>query len=229
MPADPWRPVAGEPIDLRSIVEDAFGDDEEAALAYADALRGAASDLAASIARTVLLLLVLAGLFLLVTFADAAETRVTVGPLGLSDLSAIERATPALMAYLVYQLAGLTARYSRVDWVTHQLMFRYRPALARNKLHELLMPSLPRLYEIGAALPKGTLELIRDGAGLILTVTLIVAPAVFEVFAFGRLFDRYGFDDAVVWVSFAIALVAGVSTLATYLHMSRHSMYELRY
>ena len=96
-------------IDLGKVVDRAFGEDPSAAETYVDALRVSAKDLAASISRSALMLLALAALFLLLTSAEGRpEPRITLGPIGVTDVSAIERAMPAIIAYLYYQLVVLT-------------------------------------------------------------------------------------------------------------------------
>lgn len=214
---DPWKPDSEGRIDVGKVVTGAFREDEEAAGKYVEALRLSARDVAASISRTVLLLLALVGTFLLLTFAQGApNSRITLGPIGLTDVSAIERVLPAIVAYLFYQLAALTAVYDRADWVIEAIMAHYRPSLAQSHLDRLLMPQLPQLYSIGHPAPEGRLAAVGDAASLGMTIGLVVLPALFEVYAFYRLFDRYGFGDVIVSVALLLSAVAIVSAIATY-------------
>jgi hypothetical protein len=125
-------------IDLGRVVTETFGDDRAAVQKYVEELRVSAKDLASSISRSALVLLAFAALFLLLASAEGKPApKLAIGPIDVTDVSVIERALPAIVAYLYYQLVSLTYAYSRADWVIHAITIRYFPSLANSHLDRL--------------------------------------------------------------------------------------------
>ena len=96
--------------------------------------------------------------------------------------------------------------------------------LATSGLDRLLEPQLPRLYQLnpshegglGPTSKPGPLKGARELAAVLMTAGLFLFPLGFEVFAFYRLFDEYGFEDLLLWVVLVFSTLAMFSTIATF-------------
>jgi predicted permease len=88
-----------------------------------------------------------------------------------------------------------------------------------------LTPQLPRVYQVGGFAAATRLEWVSEVASSVMTIAISLLPVAFEIYAFYRLFDRYGFDDVMVWAALALTVLALISTLASYVDDARRTRY----
>jgi hypothetical protein len=165
-----------------------------------------------AITRSLGILVLLGVVFILID--RKGVTEVTLGLAKVTRLRAIEQVIPAAAAYFYYQLLLLfnevwmfqeayNAVYKEVssDYFSHGLhTFLYPP--------NSILASGDRMSEF-AEIAAGKPERLFSGA-FVRPWFALVAPLLFEIYAFWVLFNNFGFRSPVVWlsVSCTVALLA---------------------
>jgi hypothetical protein len=192
-------------------------DSVESANRYLEALRKVWADVARSIARSVTLSLVVAGLFLLLV--SNPKGTFSLGELKLTNSWLVLVTLPTVFAYLFMEIVFLSIRYDDLADLHTSVVRQVDPDLAEYELQEFLRPSTFGLNPgSDARLPanQNSYTDLMDLSAGILVLVLLVGELALEGYAYSLLFSRYGFTNAVLWVSALVSfllIVIGVIAL----------------
>jgi hypothetical protein len=191
---------------MRQRAETAFGrtGTPQFAEEYLSAVLSVMGEIRSNERRSSTMAIGLAALFLLLR--QTGITRLQFGGVEIRDLAFVEEAVPAVFAYLIYDLVALSLRswYSRLACV--EILRITREPVWRTGLHRLLYNHASSLFgSLWLATDGGmdrTAHVLRRG----ISVSAVLVPTGFELYAFTTLFLTFGFRHPWLWLS---ALLAG--------------------
>jgi hypothetical protein len=160
-----------------------------------------------SAARTITASLVLAALFELLS--RAAVRKVSVGPVEIGDLSLIQKALPVIIAYQFYDFMSLTEYTLSCALVHSRIMSRYYPAIEAARLDYFIVPRDPSILGSDLFADKSlgsTGNSLTGRLSTYLGFTVGFGIAVFEVYAYYRLFRQFHFSDLIVWITLTLTV-----------------------
>jgi hypothetical protein len=157
-------------------------------------------------ARAFVVLVALGFLYVLVDVAAVEE--VSFGPVKISDLSIVQKVIPVAYAYVVYtalMFNMLASTYYRA----HQAALAERhPSIVSREVDVFLLPAAVTVFGSEGLVPLGKprrAEWAYVVALVIVAGAALLAGLLFEAWALYRLFDRFGIDDLVSWISVALS------------------------
>jgi hypothetical protein len=199
----------------------------ELKLHYLDWVRENWASAAAQFRRTTLYILATVVVFELIK--TDTVTEVSVGPIKTGELTLVFKLIPALTAFLLYEMLTLSYAGNRYSDAYRAALHRVEPKILEEKLDRITAPAVLSLFG-GVRLVDGFSEApgrtdILKVASIITVALFLVGVLYFELHAYDVLFSRYGADDALVWVSLAVAALSllRACTLASIFAKGRHS------
>ena len=192
---------------LSDRIQDSFSDDEASyASDYVRELQTSIRDSHQRIRNTTFLILISASLAELL--ARSAISQFSIGPFQVKDLSLIQKVIPIVLAYLLLEQHVLTLHTEAMESVYSEIVDYFHPKISENNLKMYLAPSMTLLWTAGM---EGTrdarLATFQDSVGGLLTLLLMGALFIFEIYLFVVLFRTYGFTDALVWISVVLSTI----------------------
>lgn len=197
---------------------DSFTGDEKTSEAkeYANSVYSSWKDVANTLSRNSILVLVLIGIFELLAFQRQNST-ITIGSFTFADVPVVQIVLPAVVAVLLYDCIRLTGRWNDLQDAYCELMNIYAPELYKNDLDLFVKPSLPAVWSVGGTPRSGIITPSEKFIGNInLAVVFIVGllfPLAFEAQAYIRLFQKFGYQDVLLWISLIVTVTFAVCTV----------------
>ena len=168
----------------------------------------------AATGRTAILIIAFMLVFELLT--RSAIEKISIAGFEVNDLSLIQRAIPLIIAYFFYDLVNLILLQGDHRAAHGELLKILHRDIWDTELDMLLWPRTPSLLRTSRLGRKETrLDALFQSS---LTVAVVFAGILFEVYAFYIQFGLYGFKDILVWITvvLSVAFVAyGLIRLAT--------------
>jgi hypothetical protein len=160
-----------------------------------------------SITRTVAIIFLLAGAFEIL-IGSGATTSLTLGSLTFSNSSLLQQFMPALVAYLLYDMSSLVARWRDHGAIYFATLKIFQPKLFNSELPSMVLPIIRGPWSLG---PAYTHERAEDAFAVIMRIILlliggILLPLAFESQAYYALVHKYGTGNILVWISAVASL-----------------------
>jgi len=179
---------------------------------YLDSLLAGWRDAVETMRRDQLLIGALVIGFLLL--ANAKNAAFTLGPLRLTNLSAVLTLTPALVALLGYEWLESTVTQAAYRAAVRELLYLMHPTIVEYNLESFLTPPVIQLMgAVGPSWmklrtrPRNTWEAVAARTALSILFGLVLGFAVFLVFAYEHLFLDPHADVIAVSVSLGVSLL----------------------
>jgi hypothetical protein len=209
-----------ESKDLWARTKEGFDDSEsQAAEQFIDRLLNSWKEETTSVKRIMLSVVILAGVFELMAHAGALEFN--FGPTKVTDSSLIQKALPALLAYLVFDGLATTHRALSKRIVYSELMKRFHPKMYESDLELLVAPASHAFWEVGeiAGVRAGSRSAkFFDNVNAALALSMLLSIVLFEGYAYYILFRKFQAEDILLWAS---AIVASIFLLMAALLFTR--------
>jgi hypothetical protein len=154
--------------------------------------------------------------FIYELFNRAAISNVEVGPFEIRDLSLVQKALPVVFAYLVYDLMVLGIRNVQSYEVHSEIIRLFDKPLTESGLDLLLVPQETSLFGPALVPTSDNRNRLVEFLTALLFVGYMTLPFLIEVYMLYRLFDAYGSNDPLVWVSSIFAVGFLVFAIALY-------------
>lgn len=138
--------------------------------------------------------------------ARAAVSEVSISGFKLTDLSLLQKLLPLGFAYLAYQVSALYSRRRLMIELHDEMVKSILPGFHANNLGYYAHPpqSSFNTEQLLSANTQGWLsQWIHNLSAPIWFVT-ILGPPTFQIYAYYRLFDLFGFADVLLWLSLAV-------------------------
>jgi hypothetical protein len=177
--------------------------DKDAANKYLEVIRANLRDCVAAFERRIWSLV--AVLIALELLAQSAVSEFSFLGLKLGNLTFIQKALPAVAAYLFYSLATIVSYRRLLEEVHDAMMCRLLPNYYAESLQFYAHP--PTVFHIEKVISseaKGRFASALNSLTAPLLVTFLFGPAVFIVYAQVRSFRQFGLGDPLVWISTVI-------------------------
>jgi len=159
-------------------------------------------------------------LVLAITFAlisVSVITNVTVLGFQFTDISLVLKTLPAVVAILYYRMVTQVIRTDALLSAYSQLVRVLHPQFYKSDLELLSFPpTFAPEHLIGQHAQGISYRLFRIAAAPIGFVFML-APLLFECYAYWRCFSRFGTGDVPVWVSLAFSVTVLLQTAAYWL------------
>jgi hypothetical protein len=176
----------------------------DAAIKYLDVLRSNLRSCVELFDRRSSVLFLTVFTFELLTHAGASEASLM--GLKISDLTLVEKLLPLGIGYLYYSLASIISYRRLLEEVHDEIMRVTAPEFFSRDLEYYGHP--PTVFHIEAIIARGTSGRFRAVKSFLvapLQLTIAIGPALYLVYAVGRLYWRFGVADPLVWIT-AIAV-----------------------
>ena len=128
------------PKPMKQRVEEAFDNTDAAKIGkFTDLTLSSWRQLSDNITRTVIFIFLLAGVFELLVSVNSIK-ELTLGPLTFSNTSLFQVFIPALVAYLLYDVWSLVARWRDHAAIYYAIVNRFEPQLFESDLPGMVAP-----------------------------------------------------------------------------------------
>jgi hypothetical protein len=197
---------------MANMVDEAFSDPSEASYRseYILELRDNWRHVIATHTRDVVLIVLLVAIFELT--ARSAVTKVSIGPFEVSNIPIVFRVLPLLIAYLLYDMAILDKWHMLMESAHAHLMRVMHPKVRSTDFDWLLVPTVHPLSN--TLIPSNSR--FAKVANIILVVAFLGGVIAFEIRAVYILFQTFGAQDLLVWISSAFIAILLVSALGIF-------------
>jgi hypothetical protein len=187
----------------------AFGaESQTAGDAYLSELRTNWRDAEKDLRRTMVVALILAVTFELMTEGSGAE--VTVFAVKVNKLSVLEQSIPVVSAYMAFAIVNLIVQSAALRTAHDAVMSVVHPAAFKEDFEHFLVPGNATFYsqQPTRALKRTTTRHgdLAYAVELARVTSIAVAPVLFVVYAYVRLWYTNHLG-ALVWVGFGISVV----------------------
>jgi hypothetical protein len=202
-------------------VLDSFGTgDDAAAQDYDGKVYERWNDLAATLRRNAVIMLLVAALFELLIY-QAKPNSITFGSFTVANSPVVQISLPIIFAFLVYEGCHLTTRMVDVEAIYFALVEKASPKADENDLAFLIRPVLPGFWAVGSSASSGVAqrsENFHEGLRTVIGIIVVfVFPLAFEGQAYYKLFQRFGYHDIFLWVSVGLSISLLICTIIYYL------------
>lgn len=200
---------------MKQRVEEAFDNTDAAKINnFMDLTLSSWRQLSDNITRTVIFIFLLAGVFELLVNVNSIK-GITLGPLTFSNTSLFQVFIPALVAYLLYDVWSLVARWRDHAAIYYAIVNRFEPKLFESDLPGMVAPVIRGPWSLGSVSQREA-DRPTDIFDQFIRVILLLAggiilPLAFEFQAYYTLVHRYGVGDILIWVS-AVATIFFIFT-----------------
>ena len=202
------------PNSLGRRARDSFSEDQrEEAAKYLDTLVSAWKETSSTTTRKVVVIFALGAVFELLT-GPLVLRSLNVGPLSFNNSVLLQGFIPAMVAYLLYDATCLAEECGDYRVIHSALVRKFQPSLYRNDMDLIVTPRVRGPWGFFARPPIRDDSLLSTGhqfelyfQAVATPFTCFIFPLAFEVQAYLSLFQRYGFEDASIWVSVVISTI----------------------
>jgi len=211
--------MSGKAVSTRVI--EAFADEREVKFGdqYLAYILDAWKDTEAALRKTAFLLVLFAAAFVLLV--NAKQVELSLGPVKLTDVSAVLALIPAVVAFQLYELVTLLGASTVYRNVRTELVGRLYPPLAVSDLADLLAPGTAsiwgdegwrsvRMNEPGRAFKT------FNGLSTFSGVALLLAASGFIVYAYTELIAESDASGWLIGVSLGFAVFSVTRALLSF-------------
>jgi hypothetical protein len=144
---------------------------------------------------------------------EPAGTVISIGTLTPGNAPIVQIALPVVVAFLFYDSCRLTFRWLDLQRAYMVLTRISAPAQRDNALDLLVAPNLPSLWAIGPSYARRRVDAFMTVIAWCITfIVVFVTPIAFECQAYYRLVEKFGYDNAFLWISAIITTIIGFYT-----------------
>jgi hypothetical protein len=174
---------------------------------YTEQLYNAWKDGCAAVNRNAVATLAVMAIFELLAYQNNKQIF-TIGSFTLTNTSIVQISLPVIVAFLTFNLYILSSRISEMENVYTSIMEQFASRVHANGLDLFVAPSLHSFWTPQNIVPRElatSYDKFREPiTGALTLVTLILLPVAFEIQAFYHLFEKFGFQDPLLWISAGI-------------------------
>jgi len=174
---------------------------------YAKDVYSSWKDVAQSLSRNSILILVLMAIFELLAY-QKQSSNITIDSITISNLPIVQIVLPAVISVMLYDCIRLTGRWNDLENAYCALIEICAPAQHKNDLDLFVKPSLPAIWGVGRDTSP---EIITPSEKFISNVTTVFAitivfifPFSFEGQAYYRLLQKFGYENILLWISLVV-------------------------
>jgi hypothetical protein len=207
---------------LGESVKQAFSDTrvQEHSDEFLSTIRSAMQESEKSVRRNAAYMLLLVFLFELIGRGGVGE--LSLGFAKVTDSNVFRGLIPLAVAYLYSEMLGAFSDYFNLYTVYEGVIETVYKPISDNYLIELLIPtsSLTHGAARGAFFARGIWRVFFEAGGIARIVILTIAPLIFEVYAFFRLFRSLGLNNLLLWLNLAgctLLFFVGIASFVSYL------------
>ncbi len=158
-------------------------------------------------------------------FSLSMISEVSVSAVTLSDLTILHKLLPVVIGYIYYDLILAVETSSLLQGVFSTTFNQLHSAIAKNQLDTFLIPMTifmqkGLLYKAGKPYNRG-LSIMDISITVILIILTVVGPYIFGAYIIYDLFQRYGLNDIVTWISVTMTILFFAYALITMLYTHR--------
>jgi len=178
-------------------------------------------DAEAQLKRTVALIVILAAVFELLTRGIGVD--LTFSFIRIRDLRLVEIFLPLVVAYETYSLYALFSDIQAYDMGVEDILRTLHPQIFTDDFNFLLNPAnsiLTSTVSLGSKGVQNASSYILFSLGFLKVAVIFIAPLMFEIYAYVRLFQKFGLEAWVTWLSLVLSsilcLTAALTWIATF-------------
>jgi len=198
---------------VRQRILDSFQGDKATVEAkeYSEKVFSAWKDVSASLSRSALLIFLLIAVFELLVYQSTA-TIISIGTFTFVNSSTVQIVLPIVITFVIYDGFRLSARWLRLERAYVTLTEIYAQRQRDNALDLLIEPNLPSVWGIGtfglgSTGEKSADEFMRNVNRTMSRIMMFAVPLIFECQAYYRLFQKFGYHNALLWISAIITII----------------------
>jgi hypothetical protein len=219
-------------IRLSERVDAAFDGESQSAfdLKYLEYILENWRDMGRSMRRSLIAVVLFMAAFVLLRGAKTAQ--VTVGPLRITNVSAILIAIPVVVAVLLYESTGYVAGYALFREVANELVRKLHPPIHDNDLGWLLSPpTISLLGGVGLSwedvqpVEPGLPRKVLDATTIAIFVAVGAVSLSFLGYSYVYLYSDHHANTVAVSISLGLAVLFTVRTLAFLAETGRTDFY----